>query len=125
MARVIGSCCAVLLACLCVLGGGSAPHSAVPVAVARSVVEVVLRDVADAPRLAPRASATLATAARLGPRTAAAPLSPLPRARVAFDAHFAPAARLTVARQATAYATRRRWRAYDAAAPPAPAPQSR
>jgi hypothetical protein len=119
VARAIGSFCSLLLLWLSALGAGPAPQPVHARESARSAVELAVRDVAEAPRLAARASATHVASLRLAERNAPAPLSALPEQPVVRVARVALKARATLERQASAHAARPRWRAYDAAAPPA------
>jgi hypothetical protein len=121
LARPGASLCSLLFLWLCALGAGPIGHTAQPPVVARSAVELALRDVAGAPLLVPRSVSQRAHAARLTGRDApssqlVAPIA-ITRATALATTRRAPG---VVARQGEAHAARRRWRAYDAAAPPAP-----
>lgn len=121
MARTMGSFCSLLFLWLCALGAGPARQSVASLESARSVVELALRDVAEAPRLASSARATQVGSPRLAARHAPVPLTGRPARPVVLVARVGATARATLARQAKAHAFRPRWRAYDAAAPPVPA----
>lgn len=110
----------LLLAWLCALGSGPSRHPEARPLVVRSTAALALREVADAPHLAPHAVAARVIPGRHVERDApppygAASASRLPsvRAGVARDA------RTTIAHQSHVHAGRPRWRSYDAAAPPA------
>jgi hypothetical protein len=125
MARSFGSLCSLLLVWLCALGAEPARHPVVTRAAARSVEELALRDVAEAPRLAPRASATSVATPRFAERSAPTVFLALPAERFARLSGVALTTRTALGRQAAAHAARPRWRAYDAAAPPEASPSSR
>lgn len=119
IARPGASLCSFLVLWVCALGAGPIGHAAPQPALARSAVELALRDVADAPLFAPRSVTAHAYSARVAERDArsqpAAPVS-IARATALGVTRSAPAA---LALQDAAHAARPRWRAYDAAAPPA------
>lgn len=110
----------LLLLWLCALGSGPSRHPDALPLVVRSTAALALREVSDAPLLAPRAVAARVIPGRHMERDAPPPYgafpasrSPIVRAGVAGDA------RTTIAHQSHAHAGRPRWRPYDAAAPPA------
>lgn len=119
MARPVAALCTLLLAWLGALGVGPVRHPAFAPAVARSAVELAMRDVADSPRLVSRVVVARVTSSRATEREA-------PRwqlANVAATAGWrtpfvASEARATLGAQALAHAARPRWRVYDPAAPP-------
>lgn len=115
------SLCSLLLVWLCALGAGPVRQVAPQPVAARSAVELALRDVAEAPVIVPRVVAAPGTSMRLGERNAPPAHFTTPVAREALLApRVARAARVTVALQDGVHRERPRWRAYDAAAPPAP-----
>ena len=118
MVRAIGSFCSLLLLWLSVLGAGPARHPGVSRATARSVAEHALRDVAKAPRLAPRVWAPSVATPRAVERNAPSVLPALAAERFSRLSSGALTTRRTLGRQAAAHAARPRWRTYDAAAPP-------
>jgi hypothetical protein len=120
MTRPGASLCSVLLVWLAALGAGPLRHPGTQPEAVRSAVEVALRDVADAPLLAPRADAARITSARLAGRDVPAThLAAPPAPRALPLPGIARAARNMLALQDDAHDARPRWRPYDAAAPPA------
>lgn len=109
----------LLLLWLCMLGAGPARHAAQQPFVARSAVELALRDVAETPLLASRAVATRLSSVRLAERDAPSShvATPLPSLDAIAPSRAA-GVRITLALQGDAHAGRPRWRPYDAAAPP-------
>lgn len=119
MARSFGSFCSLLLVWLCALGAAPVRHPVARAVVARGATELALRDAADVPLVATRAVIAHNSAARPVERDAASPPSWLGAPRVSPAPSGRRDAHATLDRQATAHASRPRWRAYDAAAPPA------
>lgn len=120
--RSFGSFCSLLVAWLCALGALGATPALRPVGqslVARGGVELALRDVAEAPLLGARASARRAAVARVAERNAAPAFSWFAAGGVPSLRETAHATRMMLVRQEAAHTSRARWRAYDAAAPPA------
>lgn len=126
VARPFGSICSLLFVWLFALAAGPARHLAATPVVARSAMELALRDLADAPPLASRVLSARVGSSRpvergTVPWQLTTFVSP-PEQRAPF---FAPEARATLDTQAVAHAARPRWRAYDAIAPPAPSRTAR
>lgn len=125
MLRPIGSLCSLLLVWVLALGAGPAQHSHPADTAARSAAELALRDLAEAPQLAPRVVASRVTVSR--PVERGGPHRHSPVASLA-DSHrgtVEPSIRIMLDRQEMAHASRPRWQAYDAAAPPAPSRSAR
>jgi hypothetical protein len=119
MARSVGSVCSLVLVWLCALGAGPARHPAGQPLVARSAVAVALRDVAEAPLLGTRALAGRAAPARVVERDLVPTFSWFATAGEPSARGTRHVTRMTLVRQSAAHDQRPRWRAYDAAAPPA------
>jgi len=121
MARSVASLCALLLVWLCALGAGPVQHPDSPTEVARGAMELALRDVAEAPLLAPQAVAARINPARHAGRDVPAPqLAALPARPLQALPAAGRASRTALALQDDAHRARPRWRSYDAVAPPAP-----
>ena len=119
MARSFAPFCSLLLVWLFALGAGPVRHAVAQSEVARSGLELVLRDVADQPLLAARAVAARLSSARIAERDAPAAHLVTPAAHQALATpSMAHTVRGTLALQDDAHRDRPRWRPYDATAPP-------
>jgi hypothetical protein len=116
--RSVRALSALLLVWLCAIAGGPARHPEPVRLVVRGTAAVALREVADAPLLAPRAVTARDIAVRPVDRDAPPHgLTPASRSTLV-TAIRAREARQALARQSRAHGGRPRWRPYDAAAPP-------
>ena len=119
MVRPIGSLCSLLLVWILTLGLGSAQRSLPAGTSARSAAEFALHELADAPLLAPRVVVSRATASRPVERDAPNCHSPVPSLVAHHPGRAEASTGIMLDRQERAHISRPRWRAYDAAAPPA------
>lgn len=119
MARAFGSICSLLLVWLCAFGANPTQHSAAQSVALRGAAELALGDIAATPVLGTRALASGAASPRSIERNTASPLTWLAAPRRIAAARTQEATRRTLGQQALTYASRRRWRTHDPAAPPA------